>query len=150
MEVTLLSASNSGCKCFGCSSRAHIYDYERRDLLRSTYRFSLQGLHYGLHPDKHVVQASAMAAPKHLPVTLRNMRELGVQIARLGMAAILLLTATILLLTAMDISIAAPSPTQLEQQVPPGEPIDLGAATSMPLGRQTTTFSNCRTESPPA
>jgi hypothetical protein len=66
------------------------------------------------------------------------MRELGVQIARLGIAAILLLTATIVLLTAMDISIAGPSPTQLEQQVPPGEPIDPGAATSMPLSRQTT------------
>jgi hypothetical protein len=88
--------------------------------LRSTYRFPLHGLHYGLPPDERLVQASVMAAnPKHPPappVTLRNIRELGVQIARHGIAAILLLTAAILLLTAMDISIAAPSPTQLEQQ----------------------------------
>ena len=33
-------------------------DYERRDLLRSrAYRFSLHGLHFGLHPDVHVVQS---------------------------------------------------------------------------------------------
>ena len=33
-------------------------DYERRDLLRSrAYRFSLHGLHFGLHPDEHAVQA---------------------------------------------------------------------------------------------
>ena len=33
-------------------------DYERRDLLRSrAYRFSLQGLHYGLLTDERVVQA---------------------------------------------------------------------------------------------
>jgi hypothetical protein len=105
--------------------RSPLNDYERRGLLRSTYRFSLHGLHYDLHPDpdERVVQASVMAAnPKHppaSPTTLRNMRELGVQIARLGIAAILLFTATILLFTAMDISIAAPSPTQIEQQVPP-------------------------------
>jgi len=33
-------------------------DYERRDLLRSgVYRFSLHGLHFGLYPGEHVVQA---------------------------------------------------------------------------------------------
>jgi hypothetical protein len=33
-------------------------DYERRDVLRSiAYRFSLQGLHFGVLPDDRVVQA---------------------------------------------------------------------------------------------
>jgi hypothetical protein len=38
--------------------QAPLNDYERRDMPRSrAYRFSLHGLHFGLHPEEHVVQA---------------------------------------------------------------------------------------------
>jgi hypothetical protein len=47
-----------------CDSAKRAYDepmrcsrYERRGLLRSTYRFSLHGQHFGPLPDERVVQA---------------------------------------------------------------------------------------------